>query len=142
MKSQTQENTSYELTRVFFVPKERVFDSFLEEDVLKQIWGIKSITVDARPEGKSFAKAEFNGENWNFVITYKEIIPKERIKWIVQFERFPQKETRVTLTFKDVPRGTEIYIRMENFENSQERDDNREAWKRALKLLEKILTKK
>src|SRR5258705_2552964 len=101
-------DTAYELSRSFPVPAEKLFNAFINEDVLKKIWGVSSISIDARPGGKAHAKLEFNGDNWNFIITYKEVQPFEKIKWIVHFERFPSKETRVTLLFKEADDGTDF----------------------------------
>jgi len=45
----------------------------------------------------------------------------------------------VTLSFSATAGGSEVTVRMENFETSQERDANREAWEGALKRLEAIV---
>jgi len=136
-------DTAYGLTKTFPVPQEKLFNAFLDEVILKQIWGVSSISIDARPGGKAAAKLNFGGENRDFVITYKEIINFEKIKWVVRFERFPEKEeVRVELTFKPVSEGTEFTVKMENFQDSAERDDNRNAWGGALNKLEKYLTGK
>ena len=82
-----------------------------------------------------------NGENWNFTITYKEIINYSKLKWIVNFEGFPSKETHVELEFHKIPNGTLLKLKMENFEDSNERDANRNAWINGLKTLEKIIGK-
>ena len=82
---------------------------------------------------------ELSNENWDFTITYKEIVPNEKLRWIVHFDMFPSKETRATLWFREVPGGTNLTFRQENFENSQERDENRQAISGALKTLESLL---
>jgi len=46
---------------------------------------------------------------------------------------------KVELSFKTVPDGTEFTVKMENFQNSAERDGNRNAWGGALNKLEEIL---
>jgi uncharacterized protein YndB with AHSA1/START domain len=78
-------------------------------------------------------------ENWDFTIIYQEVVPPDRLRWVVHFDRFPSKETRVTLSFKAAAGGSEVTVRMENFETSQERDANRQAWEGALKRLEAIV---
>ena len=132
-------DTAYELIKIFPVPQEKLFNALINADVLKKIWGVSSITVNARPGGKANAKLEINGQNWDFVITYREVAPNEKLTWIVHFEKFPQKETRVNLFFKKENGGTEFTIRMENFENLEERDANRQAWEGALVTLEKLM---
>jgi uncharacterized protein YndB with AHSA1/START domain len=132
-------DTSYELTRFFQASIEKLFKAFINESVLKKIWGVSEITIDARPGGKANAKLEINGQDWNFVITYREVQPYERLKWAVHFEKFPSKETRVTLLFKKTGSGTEFTLRQENFETPQERDENRKAWVNALNILEGLM---
>ena len=90
-------DTVYELTRFFSVPQEKLYKAFIKEEILKKIWGVSSITIDACPGGTANARLEINGQNWNFVITYREMIPNKKLTWIVHFEKFPSKETRVNL---------------------------------------------
>jgi hypothetical protein len=52
---------------------------------------------------------------------------------------FPAKETRVTVLLGAAPVGTELKIRMENFETAEERDANRQAWQRGLSTLADIV---
>jgi hypothetical protein len=64
-------NTAYELSKVFPVTPEKLFNAFLSETTLQKIWGVSSISIDARPEGKARAKLQIENENWDFTITYK-----------------------------------------------------------------------
>ena len=132
-------NTAYELSKVFPVTQEKLFNAFIDETTLKKIWGVSSITIDARPGGHARAALEFDNENWDFTITYKEVIPNEKLKWIVHFDRFPGKEILATLWFRKTTGGSEVTVRQENFETSQERDANRQAWERTLQTLEDLL---
>ena len=133
-------STAYELSRVFSAAPETVFRSFIDEGTLKQIWGVSEIIIDARREGQARAKLQIGNENWDFTLTYKEIVPNEKLRWIVHFDRFPSKETRATLLFIKVPEGTKLIFRQENFQTSEERDDNRQAITEALKTLDSLLT--
>jgi len=45
----------------------------------------------------------------------------------------------VTLSFRTKAGCSEVTVRMENFETSQERDGNKQAWEGALKKLEAIV---
>jgi hypothetical protein len=134
-------NTGYELSREFPVTQDTLFKAFINEATLKSIWGVSSITVDARPNEKARAHLEIGNENWDFTITYRDIVPNETLRWAVHFDRFPGKETRVTLSFKTTTSGAEVTVRMENFETPQERDANRQAWERALRTLEGLLVR-
>ena len=133
------DSTAYELSKVFTVTPDKLFNSFINEETLKKIWGVSEIQIDARPGGKARALLQFGSENWDFTITYKEIIQNEKLYWVVHFDRFPTKETRVTLLFNKAQNGTELIFRQENFENPNERDQNRQANEQALKTLSGLL---
>lgn len=130
---------AYELSRVFATSPDKVFNTFIDETTLKKIWGVSEIKIDARPGGEARAKLQIDNENWNFTIIYKEVIPYEKLSWVVHFDRFPAKETRATLLFRKLTDGTELTFRQENFETSQERDDNRQANEHALRILDSLL---
>jgi hypothetical protein len=49
----TEKTTAYELSRVFPVAQATLFNAFLNRPTLKEIWGVSSIAVDARPNGKA-----------------------------------------------------------------------------------------
>ncbi|HKV06132.1 MAG TPA: SRPBCC family protein [Candidatus Acidoferrales bacterium] len=132
-------DTAYELIAPFTIAPDRLFKAFLDETVLKKLWGVSEISIDARAGGTARAKMTIANENWNFTLTYDEISPNEKLRWSVHFDRFPQKETRVTLLFKRIPAGTELTVRQENFDDARERDANREAWRGALNILGGLL---
>ena len=132
-------NTAYEISREFRVSEEVLFGSFINEAILKTLWGVSSITVDARPGGKARATLEIDDEDWSFTLTYQEVVPNSRLRWNIHFDRFPTKEIRVTLFFETTPNAAKVTVRMENFETSQERDGNKAAWESALDRLEVLL---
>ena len=132
-------NTAYQISKIFPVSQEKVFKAITDSTVLKKIWGVQSISVDARVGGKANAVYIEGDQDWSFTITYLEIVPNEKLRWITHFKSFPSKETRVTLFFKKAEKGTELVVRMENFETSQERDANKKAWQAGLDTLAGIL---
>jgi uncharacterized protein YndB with AHSA1/START domain len=132
-------NTAYEISKVFPATQEQLFNAFTDGATLKKIWGVQSINVDPRVGGITNARYVVGKQNWSFTITYLEIVSNQKLRWITHFESFPSKETRVTLLFKKADRGVELVVRMENFETLQERDNNKQAWERALKTLEGLL---
>ena len=140
--SSIDSSTGYELSHTYAVPPERLFRALTDAAVLKRIWGVQEITVDARVGGKTNAVFVTDGQDWSFTITYTDIVPNQSLSWITHFSAFPTKETRVTLTLAKADQGTELIIRMENFETTDERDANREAWLAGLAALEDILTER
>ncbi len=131
--------TAYEISKTFPVSRDKVYAALTDSTVLKKIWGVQSIHVDARVGGETKAVFIEGGNDWSFTITYNEVIPNEKLKWITHFKSFPNKETRVTLLFKKADEGTEFVIRMENFENEEERNANKGAWEHGLTVLDSIL---
>ena len=141
MKNSIDENTAYEISRRFAAPQAALFHAVLNPATLKEIWGVSSISVDARPGGQARATFRIGEENWDFTITYQEVAPYDKLRWIVRFDRNPSRETHVALMFRPLADGSEVTVRMENFENAQECDANRQAWEQALNKLEAIVGK-
>ena len=135
----TDSKTAYELSQTFPVSQERLFSALTDSTVLKKIWGVQQITVDARVGGRADAVYIEGGQDWSFTITYTEVVPNKKLNWITHFKSFPTKETRVTLLFNKADLGAELIVRMENFETPEEREANLQAWQRGLATLEDIL---
>jgi hypothetical protein len=129
---------AYELSHQYSVTQNALFNAFIDAATLQNIWGVSTIKVDPRPGGQARATLTFAGENWDFTITYKEVVPYDKLRWVVHFDRFPNKETRATLWFKQTIGGSEVTVQMENFETPEERDSNKHAWERALQKLETL----
>ncbi len=126
---------AFEVSRAYPVSRERLFRALTDSTVLKKIWGVQQITVDARVGGKATAVYVEGGQDWSFTLTYTEVRPNEELKWITRFKSFPTKETRATVRCVDAERGTELIVRMENFETAEERDANKQAWEQGLAAL-------
>ena len=135
----TDGKTAYELSQTFPVSQERLFSALTDSTVLKKIWGVQQITVDARVGGRADAVYIEGGQDWSFTITYIEVVPNKRLSWITHFKSFPTKETRVTVLFNKADKGAELIVRMENFETAEEREANKQAWQRGLATLADIL---
>ena len=137
--NQTNSDAAYELSKTYPVSQETLFNALTDSTVLQKIWGVQQITVDARVGGRTNAVYVEGGQDWSFTITYTEVVPNEQLKWITHFKSFPTKETRVTVLFKEADKGTELIVRMENFETTEERDANKQAWQRGLATLADIV---
>jgi len=138
--SPTDSSISCELSRRFSVFPEALFDALTSAMVLKRIWGVQEIDVDARVGGQASAIYVVDGQDWSFTITYTELArDKGRLKWIARFKSFPFKETRVAVQLTRVNGGTVLTLRMENFESTEECDANRQAWERGLAVLADVV---
>jgi uncharacterized protein YndB with AHSA1/START domain len=129
----------YELSEVFPVSRERLFNALIDSAVLKSIWGVQEITVDPRVGGKANAVFIADGQDWSFTLTYLEVAAPTTLRWLAHFKSFPSKETRVAIRFADADRGTQLTINMGNFETTEERDANRQAWQQGLRRLAEML---
>jgi uncharacterized protein YndB with AHSA1/START domain len=138
-KNSTDIWLGYDLSMTYPVSRERLFSALTDATVLKRIWRVQQITVDARVGGTTSAVSIDGGQDWSFTITYTKVVPNHTLKWITRFTSFPTKETRVTVQLKDAVNGAEMTIRMENFETTQERDANKQAWQHGLATLAGLL---
>ena len=138
MKS-TDITLGYEISETYPVSRERLFRALTDATVLKSIWGVQQITVDARVGGETIAVYIDGDHDWSFTITYTEVVPHHTLRWLTHFKSFPTKETRVTVRLEEAAPGTELTIRMENFESADERDANKQAWRRGLAALADIV---
>jgi len=126
----------YELSRTYSASPEALFNALTNAAVLKRVWGVQEIDVDARVGGQAVATYLVDGQDWSFTITYEELARNDgRLRWVARFKNFPSKETRVTVLLRPADNGTLLTLRMENFESIEERDANRQAWERGLAIL-------
>jgi uncharacterized protein YndB with AHSA1/START domain len=135
----TDSKLAYELSEIYPVPRERLYQALTDATALKRIWGVQQITVDARVGGETDAVYVEGGQDWSFTLTYTEVVPNRTLKWVTHFKSFPSKETRVTVLLEDAATGTRLTIRMATFETIEERDANRQAWQRGLATLADVL---
>lgn len=118
-KSKTTTGT-VRLIRVFKTPRERVFNAFLDPDALAK-WlppnGYTAHVYKFEPKVGGSHRMSFSSldkkDTHFFGGKYLEIKPNERLRYTDKFESDNpemQGEMRVTVTFKDVPGGTEVKI--------------------------------
>lgn len=138
--SPTDSSISYELSSTFSASPEALFDALTSAMVLKRIWGVQDIDVDARVGGQASAIYVVDGQDWSFKITYTELARDQgRLRWIARFKSFPSKETRVFVQLTRVSGETALTLRMENFESTEECNANRQAWERGLAILADVV---
>lgn len=111
-------------TRVFDAPRELVWRMWTEPEHVKHWWGPRGFTntihqMDVRPGGLwTFIMHGPDGTNYRNEITYKEIVPPERLT----YSHGPSPRFDVEVTFADEGAGkTRIHMRSV-FESAAERD--------------------
>ncbi len=149
MVANSDPNTTLELCRDFEARRERVFDSFLDANVLQTIWSadaytITAMTVDGRVGGNwSLAmRDEATGTVSHCTARYVEIKRPTRIVWLTKWLDGPlanAPEARVTLEFTLVQGGTRLKLTHEFFPDSQTRDHHRKGWTSGLDRLAGLL---
>ncbi|WP_227357453.1 SRPBCC family protein [Haladaptatus salinisoli] len=141
----TTENRSITVNRVIEAPPERVYQAFVDPDELSQ-WlpptGFSAKVHHLEPEEGGTYRMTFTGETdelaeygSTFGGTYRELIPGERIVYTDQFETDDPEMAgvmTVTVTFKEVPVGTEITVCQEGIPKSIPPSDANEGWNDSL----------
>ena len=134
--SPTASGIGYELSRTFSASPDALFDALTSATVLKCMWGVQEIDVDARVGGRAVAVYVADGQDWSFTITYNELArDKGRLSWVARFNSLPSKETRVSVQLVRINEGTALTLSMENFESPEECNANRRAGERGLAML-------
>ena len=123
-KTNTKTTTgTVRLIRVFKAPRERVFNAFLDPDAFAK-WippnGYTAHVYKFEPKVRGTYRMSFSSldkkDTHFFGGKFLEIKPYERLRYTDKFESDDpemQSEMKVTVTFKDVPGGTEVRITQE-----------------------------
>ena len=136
------------LTRRFAAPPRRVFDAWTTPEALKQWWcppgwRPERIEVDLRIGGAYYF--EMRQLDSDAVVSiqgrFLEVHRPARLvytwRWHGAFDRMP--ETRVTVEFRSVEGGTDVFVVHENFPNVPLWQRHRSGWIAACDRMEKIL---
>ncbi|WP_323173299.1 SRPBCC domain-containing protein [Natrialba sp. PRR66] len=148
----TTDERTMTVSRVIQAPPERVYDAFLDPDELAQ-WlpptGFSAEVHHLEPEEGGTFRATFTGETPEFADmghsfggTYQELEPGERIVYTESFETDAPEmagEMTVTVTFEDVPDGTEITVRQAGIPEAVPPSDANEGWNDSLENLAAIV---
>lgn len=87
----TEQEQTFEITRVFDAPRDTVWRAWTEVDHLKKWWGptgftMKKCTLDLRPSGLfHFGMAAPDGSEMWGKWTFREVTPQERLVFVNSF---------------------------------------------------------
>ncbi len=143
--TETNEGRSLTVSRVIEAPPGRVYDAFLDPDQLAQ-WlpptGFSAEVHHLDPEEGGTFRITFTGETeelaeygHSFGGTYLELVPGERIVHTDSFETDDPGmagEMTVTVTFEDVPDGTEVTVHQEGIPEAIPVEDANAGWNDSL----------
>ena len=124
------------IVRRFAAPRALVFQNWVEAAALKHWFAPDTFDVtraeaEARPGGRW--RVEYrarSGATFTENGSYQEIQAPERLVMTLTQEMPGHKhpETVITVTFKDLGRGTEMMFHQTGFESRDRRDGNAEGW--------------
>ncbi|HTP02797.1 MAG TPA: SRPBCC family protein [Anaerolineales bacterium] len=139
------------ITRLFDVPRERLFKVMNDPELLPQWWGPERYTttvekMDVRPGGSwRFVQAAADGGTHAFHGVYHEVRPPERLVYTFEYEGVPGHVTMDTITFEDT--GGKTLLREQSvFQSVEDRDGMvqsgmEEGANASMERLEALLTK-
>ncbi|HEV3322157.1 MAG TPA: SRPBCC family protein [Solirubrobacteraceae bacterium] len=113
--------------RVFDAPRERVFATYTDPELIPQWWGPRRMTttvdqMDVRPGGSwRFVMREPDGREIGFKGIYREVTPPERIVQTFEWEGMPGHVIVETATFEELDGRTKVTT-TSLFHTTEERD--------------------
>ena len=149
-KARTKTTTgTVRLIRVFKAPRERVFNAFLDPDAFAK-WippnGYTAHVYKFEPRVRGTYRMSFSSldkkDTHFFGGKYLEIKPYERLRYTDKFESDDpemQGEMKVTVTFRDVPGGTEVRIVQEGLPKVIPTEGAMLGWSQSLENLARLV---
>ena len=149
-KTKTRTTTgTVRLNRIFNAPRERVFNAFLDADAMAK-WlppnGYTAHVYKLEPKVGGNYRMSFSSldkkDTHFFGGKFLEIKPNERLRYTDKFESDDpemQGEITVTVTFKDVPGGTEVRIVQEGLPKVIPIDGAMQGWSQSLENLARLV---
>ena len=136
---------SLTIKRRFNAPPEKVFQAWTDPEKVKRWMGPGEITTasatsDARPGGRYRVVMRKPGSDEEFDVggVYREVVPNEKLVFTWAWKSTPERESLVTVTFKDDSGGTLMTLHHEHFFDEDARDRHNHGWEGALVKLEKL----
>ena len=118
------------ITREFDAPRELVFKTVMDPELLPQWWGPRYLTtivdkMDVRPGGQwRFINRDADGNEYAFHGVYHEVLVPERVIDTFEFEGLPETGhvTLETMRLEDLPGGRTRLVAQSVFQSVADRD--------------------
>lgn len=123
----TPSDREIRVERVFDAPRDRVFATFTDPELIPEWWGPRGTRatvdeMDVRAGGRwRFVVDTCEGEATAFRGTYREVTPPERIVQTFEWEGMPGHVAVETATFEDLGERTRL-VTTSLFHTTEERD--------------------
>ncbi len=115
------------ITRIFDAPRDLVFKTYTNPDLVPRWWGPASLTttveeMDVRPGGTwRYLQRDAEGNDYAFHGVYHEIAQPERLIYTFEFEGMPGHVTLETVTLEDLDGRTKVTDRVV-YQSVEDRD--------------------
>ncbi len=144
----TFSDREFVITRIFDASRERVFNAWIDPEILKQWSAPRGFTIthgsgELRPGGawRCCMHSPEGADLWLGGI-YREIVLPERLVFTHAWDdkdRKPGKETLVTVSFADLRGKTSLTFHQQGFESRESRDGHQAGWNECFDRLAEIL---
>jgi uncharacterized protein YndB with AHSA1/START domain len=145
MATATVVKPSLTIKRRFNAPPAKVFSAWIDPEKVKRWMGpgeVKPLLVecDARPGGRyHWVMQSPDGEQHDVSGVYREFIANEKLVFTWAWQTTPERESLVTVTFKEDDAGTLMTLTHEQFFDEEARDRHQYGWNGAMEKLGKYL---
>ena len=141
-----EEKPALRLQRRYPVACEKVWRAWTDPQALSAWFGsaepgsVLVADLDVRPGGKYRIRFRMRGEEHEVGGTYEEVRPHERLAFLWAWHSTPDRVSRVQLTLRPVPEGTELQLLHHRFVDEAARTNHERGWTVFLANLERCLT--
>lgn len=132
------------LKRRFNAPARLVYAAWTEPARMHEWWGTKGsktlhAEADVRVGGRYRVRFTTpDGETHDVSGTYLEVEPEKKLVFTWQWITMPERQSQVTLVFKEEGEKTLLTLFHEKFADEKARDDHEMGWTEALDNLETL----
>ncbi len=135
---------SLTLIRRFRAPPAKVWAAWTKPELMSAWFGphntrCQSAEADPRVGGRfRVVMIEDNGERHEVSGTYSAVEPERKLAFSWAWVTMPERESRVTVTFRPVEEGTEMVLLHEQFADEAARAGHEGGWTEAFERLERV----
>jgi uncharacterized protein YndB with AHSA1/START domain len=136
---------SLTIKRRFKAPPAKVYAAWSDPEKMSRWMGpgeivAPTVECDLRVGGRyRIVMRRPDGEEFDVGGVYREIVPNEKLCFTWAWKSTPERESLVTVTFKNDNGGTLMTLHHEQFFDEAARDRHNQGWEGALAKMEKYL---
>lgn len=135
---------SLTIKRRFNAPPAKVFSAWIDPEKVKRWMGpgeVKALNVESDPRvgGRyRWIMQAPDGQQHDVSGSYREVVPNEKLVFTWAWKSTPERQSLVTVTFKDDGGGTLMTLHHEQFFDDDARDRHNQGWEGAMLKFEKL----